>query len=143
MALRRPPGASWAPGRPQEADGRPTEGPRKALGAVLGPSWGRLGASWDRFGPLPPSGEGSGRAFLEVFWDVRRGSLKKIICSICLMCFGVYFYPMFGPLLPSFLRARRRREHGHISTTHFFCGSQAICAFFAQRAKRVNFRENA
>ena len=110
-------GARWASGGRRPADGRPTEGSWSRLGAVLGPSWRLLGPFW------PPPGEargGSGRSFLKVFWDVRRGSQKSEHVCIVFLFLGVYFYAICCPLLPSLLRARRRREHGKILKINWF-----------------------
>ena len=87
---------------------------------LLEPSLGRLGASWGRFGEPGRLREGVFGVFLG------RHAREFILFFLC-----VYFYIIFCPLLPSLLRARRRREQ----QLYFFVGRKPY-APFSRSARR-------
>ena len=115
---------------------RPLLETEKSADRLLEPSWGRRGAV---LGLPPQPGEAPGGHLLMFFGTSGAGALF----FVSVMFYGVYFYHIFAPLLPSLLRARLRREHGTNIKNVVFCGSQAICAFFAQGAQRPTFRGDA
>ena len=119
MASRRLPGASWSPGRAldgqrggqkfaKETPGGPRGGPEAIFCPVSG-FRGRPGVGPGRLQEL----------IFEVFWECRRGRPTRAYFRLVLELSGVYFYAVFGALLPSLLRARRRREHGKTFKNHW------------------------
>ena len=107
-------------------------------------SWGHLGALLAALGPVlgrlsHPREEArgvSGKSFLEFFSEVtpRAPQIVKSYSFFSILC--AWFFVMFCPLLPCSLRARRRCEHAQIFKFHWFCGSEAICALFAEMNKQ-------
>ena len=88
-------------------------------------SWSAPGAHLARLGAVlasPPPGEargGSGSSFFQVLWECRRRRPKSEYFYRFWGVSGAHFYVVFGALLPSLLRARRRRDHGETLKNHW------------------------
>ena len=117
IASWSPPGGSLGPGRPQVPA-------KAALGPPLGGFWGALGGSWGRLGaPLAPLGAllglpggspearwGAPGGHFGTYFEGRPREPGKSQCfDISSGLVASTFAAVFGRLLPSLWRARRRR----------------------------------
>ena len=122
-----PGGPEWLPGGFRGPLGRQVARWR-AKGGVRNQktySWSAPGAHLARLGAVlasPPPGEargGSGSSFFQVLRECRRRRPKSEYLSCFWGFSGAYFNVVFCALLPSLLRARRRRDHGETLKNHW------------------------
>ena len=132
-----PPGASWAPGRPQE-------GALGGKGTVLEPFWRVLGPLLVDF---PTRGEGPGRlpeVIFEAFFGRPGREAKKSQFSTYVDVFSyIFLCYVLSPV--AFLAARPAAPHNckNVKIPLVFVGRKPYAPFFRQRPKQSNFRGHA
>ena len=142
--LWSPPGASWAPSRPQKG----ALGGKEEFENCVEGSWDHLGVLLARLGPIfgshfpPPGGPRGGQ-----FWiflgrpsrDLKNDVLFVVVSHVwglfSMLCFALCCLPcsVAGGVV------HMQKSWKFIG----FCGSQAICALFWQRPKQSTFRGDA
>ena len=113
----------------------------RALGTVLEPFWRVLGPLLVDF---PTRGEGPGRlpeVIFEAFFGRSGREAKKRQFSTYVDVFSyIFLCYVLSPV--AFLAARPAAPHNckNVKIPLFFCGSQAICAFFPAAPEAIKFQ---
>ena len=109
--LWSPPGASWAPSRPQKG----ALGGKEEFEHFVEGSWDHLWVLLARLGPIlgriPPPLGGPGEVIFGLFWDVPAEISKMSFCLLFFTYLESFFGAICCPLLSSLLRGWRRRAY--------------------------------